>query len=108
MPYFPYRLVFDTETRVDATQALMFGCYRAILRGRCIEEGLFYGEDLSRKEIRALERYVVEHNRNLPRRDARRLRLYPLREFRKELFKDLYRRRCVLTGFNVPFDVARI
>src|SRR5690242_745163 len=39
-------LVFDTETRIDQTQRLTFGSYRFIVGGRCLEEGLFYGDDL--------------------------------------------------------------
>ena len=31
-------LVFDTETRVDATQKLTFGSYRFIVAGQCLEE----------------------------------------------------------------------
>src|SRR5437868_13814523 len=33
-------LVFDTESRVDATQSMTFGSYRFIIKGRCLEEGL--------------------------------------------------------------------
>src|SRR5258706_14993310 len=44
-----YCLVFDTETTIDATQKLNFGCYwRCRLDGskyRCVEEGLFYADD---------------------------------------------------------------
>ena len=39
-------LVFDTETRTAATQSMTFGSYRFILAGRCLEEGLFYDDDL--------------------------------------------------------------
>ena len=32
------RLVFDTETRIDATQPLTFGSYRFIVDSKCLEE----------------------------------------------------------------------
>ena len=38
-------LVFDCETRTDKAQALTFGSYRFLVEGRCLEEGLFYGDD---------------------------------------------------------------
>ena len=48
-------LVFDTETRVDATQKLTFGSYRFIVAGQCLEEGVFYGDDLPKADIRRLK-----------------------------------------------------
>ena len=45
-------LVFDTETRVDATQKLTFGSYRFVVAGECLEEGLFYGDDLPKADLR--------------------------------------------------------
>ena len=40
-------LVFDCESRADKTQALTFGSYRFLVAGRCLEEGLFYADDLT-------------------------------------------------------------
>src|SRR5438445_10776660 len=57
-----YCLVFDTETTVDPKQKLTFGCYRRSQMGadgyRCIEEGLFYADDLHKSDVRILEKYV--------------------------------------------------
>ena len=47
-------LVFDTETRTDATQSMTFGSYRFIVAGRCLEEGLFYGDDLPQSDLDVL------------------------------------------------------
>jgi hypothetical protein len=44
-------LVFDTETRTDASQRLLFGSYRFIESGRCLEEGIFHADDLSAHEL---------------------------------------------------------
>src|SRR6266851_5079765 len=59
------RLVFDTETRTGATQRLTFGSYRYIENGECLEENLFFGDDLPNKDRRILERYVVDHKANV-------------------------------------------
>jgi hypothetical protein len=101
-------IVFDTETRTDATQRLTFGSYRAFVDGRFIEEGLFYGDDLSRKEMRILRRYAKRHAPDTHRNGLKTLRLVPLSVFRKELFKDAYKTRCLLVAFNHPFDLSRI
>ena len=54
-------LVFDCETRTDKTQALTFGSYRFLVAGRCLEEGLFYADDLAADERNVLEHYAREH-----------------------------------------------
>src|SRR5258708_8468917 len=54
-------LVFDTETRTDATQRLTFGSYRFFVAGRCLEEGLFYGADLPDADRQVLEQYAATH-----------------------------------------------
>src|SRR5688572_1904563 len=50
--------VFDTETRIDATQRLTFGSYRFVVSGRCLEEGLFYADSLSAQERQVLDAYA--------------------------------------------------
>ena len=80
-------LVFDCETRTDKAQALTFGSYRFLVEGRCLEEGLFYGDDLMPRELAVLERYVARHAadtdpRGIPERDIPsdpQLRLLPRR-----------------------------
>jgi DNA polymerase III epsilon subunit-like protein len=102
-------LVFDTETRVDAAQRLMFGCFRFIDDDECLSESLFYGSDLPKKDYKTLERYVFKHQES-----ARRLRLLSLREFLygqedySGLFRAVYKGRCLFVAFNHPFDLSRI
>ena len=43
---YPGLLVLDMETRTDTKQSLMFGSYRFIDQGACVEEGLILGDDL--------------------------------------------------------------
>src|SRR2546426_10439171 len=54
--------VFDTETTTDATQRLTFGSYRFLVEGKCLEEGIFFGDDLAAHERKKLEHYVVTHS----------------------------------------------
>src|SRR4051794_20638804 len=61
----PLMLVFDTETRTDAAQALTFGSYRYLYEGDCVEEGIFCGDDLPRKDRQLIRRYVKKHRANV-------------------------------------------
>jgi hypothetical protein len=101
-------LVFDTETRTDATQRLLFGSYRFIVKGRCVEEGLFYADDLSGSERRILEKYVKTHRPEVVYEGFQQLRLVTRREFVDRLYRAAYKGRCLLVGFNLPFDLSRI
>jgi hypothetical protein len=92
-------LVFDTETRTDATQRLTFGSYRFFVGGQCLKESLFYGDDLPEKDRRVLERYVATH---------RGLDLLTRRQFLEKLYRAAYKGRCLLVGFNLPFDLSRL
>jgi hypothetical protein len=100
--------VFDTETRTDATQRLTFGSYRYIENGECLEEGLFYGDDLPRKDRRVLERYVATHKAEVSERGQQQLQLLTRRKFLDRLYIAAYKARCLLVGFNLPFDLSRI
>jgi hypothetical protein len=99
--------VFDTETRVDAPQRLMFGSYRFIKAGQCLEEALFYGTDLPKKDRTFLERYVARQNVKT-NRIALQLKLLTLRQFLGRLFRAAYKGRCLVVAFNNPFDLSRI
>ena len=108
-------LIFDCETRTDKTQALTFGSYRFSVAGRCLEEGLFYADDLTDDERTVLERYAREHRadtdaRGIPERGIPsnpELRLLPVADFRTLLYRVAYKGRGLLVAFNFPFDVSR-
>jgi hypothetical protein len=59
-------LVVDCETTVDAVQALRFGAHRycrvdwteAGPNLVCVEEGLFYADELDAEQLACLEEYV--------------------------------------------------
>src|SRR5580692_4138062 len=57
-------LVFDTETRTDASQRLTFGSYRFLVNDQLREEGLFYADDLPPKDRKTLQRYVEVHKKH--------------------------------------------
>jgi hypothetical protein len=101
-------LVFDTETRVDATQRLTFGSYRFFVGGRCLEEGLIYGDDLHEDEKRILHCYAATHGPEVVSEGYQQLRLLSRRDFAKRLYQAAYKGRCLLVAFNFPFDVSRV
>ena len=102
-------LVFDTETRTDAAQTLTFGCYRFIDKGRCLEEGLFYADDLPEADAVVLEEYVQGHAASTDRRlGVPELKLLTCGEFLAKFFVGAYKARSLVVGFNLPFDLSRL
>ncbi|MGC1986028.1 MAG: hypothetical protein WA668_11630, partial [Candidatus Cybelea sp.] len=102
-------LVFDTETRTDTAQALTFGSYRYYEHGKCLEEGLFYADDLSRVDRTKLETYVQQHPAGTDRRiGVRELRLLSRRDFLEKVYDVGYDGRGLIVGFNLPFDLSRL
>lgn len=100
-------LVFDTETRTDASQALLFGCWRYHVGGRCLEEGLFYPDELTAAERLTLEEYSGTHASAAAACDPR-LPLITLAGFLEKLYRAAYKGRCLVVGFNLPFDLSRV
>lgn len=115
MPEIDGILVFDCETRTDEAQALTFGSYRFLVQGRCLEEGVFYGDNLTPRELATLKRYARTHPADtdpcgLPERDLEsnpELQLLPVAEFRRLLYRVVYKGRALLAAFNFPFDCSR-
>ena len=106
-------LVFDCETRTDPAQALTFGSYRFVVEGRCLQEGLFYGDDLTPRRWRpwnATSRARADTDpRGLPEHDIPsdpELQLLPVAEFRKLLYASRTRAARLLVAFNFPFDIS--
>jgi len=114
-------LLIDTETSIDAAQRLRFGSYRLCKWERarsghwrlvCIEEGLFYGDELPKqfpRDYRALEAYVREAFADTPDLNASRLTQYSRRDFvEKVLWRAVAQGRALICGFNLPFDLSRL
>jgi len=87
---------------------LTFGSYRLIENGECLEEALFYADDLPSKEKQVLERYVRNHSANWVTADAELPGLLTRRQFLKKFYRYAYKARCLVVAFNFPFDVSRI
>ncbi|PYT92365.1 MAG: hypothetical protein DMG36_15385, partial [Acidobacteria bacterium] len=75
--------VVDTETRTDSTQRLTFGSYRFFVDDELQEEGLFYADDLSKRERKTLEGYVDRWNKRASKTSEIPLLLLTRREFLK-------------------------
>jgi hypothetical protein len=100
-------LVFDTETTTDPTQRLLFGGWRVYEDGRCIDEGLFHGDDLGLEQQLVLRQYAQTQHVDNPSREP--LRLLSRRAFLAEVFwRVAYKARGLVVGFNLPFDLARL
>src|SRR5260370_12108419 len=101
-------LIFDTESRVDATQRLTFGSYRFIIKGRRLEEGLFMAEDLPEADQRILQQYVATHKADVVAERVQQLRLLSPRQFVDKLYDLAYKGRCLGVALNFPFDISHI
>jgi len=101
-------LIFDCESRIDETQALTFGGYRFVVRGECLEEGLFYADDVSKGERLVLERYARMHRAETGGEGSvADLKLLSLEQFLEKLYRAAYKGRCLLVNFNCNFDISR-
>jgi hypothetical protein len=100
--------VFDTETRTDATQRLTFGSYRFFVDRCCLEEGLFYGDDLSDTEFETLRLYAETYAPATSSDGCPKLRLLSRTDCVDRLYRAAYKGRCLLVGFNLPFDLSRL
>lgn len=101
-------LVFDTETRTDATQSLLFGCFRFIVDGECVREALFHARDLSKSELATLRKYAGSRSASVTQSGVPNLDLLTLDEFLNDLYRAAHDAQCLVVGFNLPFDLSRI
>ena len=117
LPKWPRQvLVIDTETTIDAAQKLTFGAYRRLklttVGYQCVEEGLFYRDDLDGAQIDDLRRYVADPA-NLPGIEVKlfppksRLPLMNRSVFIEKVFWRSVRKGDMIVGFNLPFDLSR-
>lgn len=101
-------LVFDAETRTDETQHLTFGSFRFYEKGIATREGLFHADDLSAGDVAVLQGYVETHSADVEDRQYRKLYLLTRSEFVASFYEYAYKGRCLVVGFNLPFDLSRI
>lgn len=101
-------LVIRTVGLRGSTQKLTTGNYRFVVDGRCLEEGLFYADDLSTRDLQVLKDYVVRHNVSVARGDDHRLRLLTQHEFLDLFYQLAYKARCIVVGFELARTVSRL
>ncbi len=101
-------LVIHTAGRTGTTQKLTMGIYRFIVGGQCLEEGLFYADDLPRRELQVLQDCILRHNVDAAPGDDQRLRLLTRREFLDMFYQLAYKARCLVVGFNLFDSVSRL
>jgi hypothetical protein len=117
VPRWPERvLIFDTETRTDVHQDLMFGFYRicrfvgdAYL---CESEGVVYSEAITKEELNQIGTFLsntladVEVKQFPPETRLHVHRSFP--EFMQKIFWPAVRKGWMIVGFNLPFDLSRL
>jgi hypothetical protein len=93
-------LLFDTETTIDARQALRFGAFQVHNAARFDSAGLFFDpETLSPEEIALLQSYAEREG----------LECMTVTEFIEVVFFRVgYQWRGTIVGFNLPFDLSRL
>jgi hypothetical protein len=107
-------LIFDTETTLDAAQKLNFGTYRrcVLVDGeyRCLQEGIFYRDDVTVSQLKVLEKYRA-NPRTVPAIEvfpAINLKLMAQSAFISHVFWKAVRSGELVLGYNLPFDLSRL
>lgn len=107
-----YVLVLDTETTTDALQKLNFGVYQFCEittenSYRCLEEGIFYADDLKSRQQNVLRNYVHEQNSKKAQNELK-LRIYDRRVFVEKVMYTAIQAEAAIVAFNLPFDLSRL
>lgn len=92
--------VFDTETTNDEYQNLKFGSFVVYSNGILEKRGIFYSPNcISLKELSILKSFCNENN----------LPYYEIEDFIEKIFyQELYFKKALCVGFNLPFDLSRL
>lgn len=111
-----YALIFDTETRTDVHQDLMFGFYRVCRwvgdAYLCESEGIVYSEAITKKELNHIGVFIsdtltdVQVKQFPPETRLKVHRSFP--EFMQKIFWPAVRRGWMIVGFNLAFDISRL
>lgn len=113
-------LIFDTETRDEPGQRLLFGVWRLYVDNLdsdpatfLVEEGIFYPDDLPDTDPAwwaILRSYVEEHEAaEVAPGNSPRLLLWLVSRWldeRLRVYGYKHRDRCNVVGFNLPFDLG--
>jgi hypothetical protein len=100
VPPSEWTLVFDCETKVDASQNLRFGTYQIRKGPKLMESGVFYDPDTLTSSELELLRHVA---------DERGVKVRTHDEFVDQVYYGIaYEFRANIVGFNLPFDLSRL
>lgn len=110
-----FALTIDAETTLDPSQKLTFGCFRRceLVGGtyRCIEEGIFHADTLTRSDLRVLGQYAA-NIQNVPETQRFppqiKLKLMSRTLFVNRVFWRAVRSGDLILGFALPFDLSRL
>lgn len=113
-----FALVLDTETSTDASMRLHFGSYRyfriswheAVPLFTCVEEGIFYADDLAECDpegLDVLRVYAQNARADVDPGLPDKLWLRSETEFLSVLWEEAIKKRSLIVGFNLPFDLSR-
>src|SRR5215831_17638683 len=105
-------LVFDTETTTDTRQSLTVGAYR-ICRLRdgqyvCVDEGLFYGDDMSAEDRELVRVYAARTHPDVRTFPPRALQVRSRADFVERVLFRCIKKGALIVGFNLPFDLSRL
>jgi hypothetical protein len=107
-----YVLLFDMETTTDSKLSLNFGAYQFCERDTCgnlcLEEGLFYADDLDSAQTEVIRKYVRNENRKRPGISRPKLKLYSRDAFVEKVFHVAVQAGAAICAYNLPFDLSRI
>ena len=108
-----YALVWDTETMLDLEQTLNFGVWRFCqLVGTeyvAIQEGIFYRDGLTAKDIRTILAYKRQRPADhLAAGADTELVVLSRASFVEKVFWESVRAGALIVGFNLSFDISRI
>jgi hypothetical protein len=112
-PALHYVLLLDTETTRDSKLSINFGAYQFCERDSrgnfvCLEEGLFYADNLDELQLGVLRKYTRDANRKRTGIDCRKLKLYSRDEFVENVLHVATQAGAAVCAFNLPFDLSRI
>jgi len=101
-------LVIHTAGCSGSSQKFTTGSYRFVVGGQCLEEGLFYADDLPRREVQVLQDCILRHNVDAAPGDNRRLQLLTRCEFLDLFYQLAYKARCLVVGFDLPRAISHL
>jgi hypothetical protein len=115
-PSWPHEvLVFDTETTLDTQQQLKLGVFRRChLVGHeyhCVEEGIFYGDNVNHAERTVVEQYAAEHHAEIGVKSfppKLQISVHSRSTFIESVFWKVVKRGGLIVAFNLPFDLSRL